>query len=320
MYRRNRMGIMGRLIITALVAICAFLCFDAQLIGAEPPEAKLDLRVGFMGKFLNDVSYADAQAALELWIREFTQSRSLDVHSKPYIFDDIDAMFNALKNKQIDVVGITPMDFIALRDRFPLEPALVALRRGALYGEQLVIVVRRDQNMTAISQLKGKRLMIHAGYMYDAEVLWLSEQLYRKHLPDKERFFSSIRDTKKVSQTVLPVFFKQADAALVSKGAFETMVDLNPQIGKELVTIDVSDKLLYGLFCFNKYLNADVKYMVIHNALNMHSTPAGKQILSLFQIDKVIEYNPRMLDTTLALVASANSHSRKETAQRKAPR
>jgi len=318
MQRRNSM-MLERLIVAVLVAAVTFLCFEPRCIGAESPEAKFDLlRVGFLGKFLNDVSYADAQAALEIWIREFTKSRSLDVRSKPYILDDVDAMFNALKNKQIDVVGITPMDFIALRDRFPLEPALVALRRGALYGEQLEIVVRRDQNITGLSQLRGKRLLIHAGYMYDAEILWLSEQLYRKHLPDKDRFFSSVKEAKKVSQTVLPVFFKQADAALVSKGAFETMVDLNPQIGKELVTLDVSDRLLYGLFCFNKTLSADVKSMVIRNALNMHLTAAGKQILSLFQIDKVIEYNPRMLDTSLTLVSSANRHSGKETAHKRA--
>jgi len=271
------------------------------------------LRVGFSSKFLNDVSFADAQGALELWIREFSRNSTLKMQPKPYIFDDSQSVVRAIKNKEIDFVAITATDYLKIKDKVPLEPALAPIRRGTDEGDSLVLLVRRDQGITDISQLRGKRLVVHEGFMLDASYLWLSVLLKNKHLQDRDRFFGPVKEVKKVSQTVLPVFFKQADVALVAKSSFDTMVDLNPQLGREMIAIATSGKILYGMFCFYKYLNPDIKRLVLQNAMNMHTTATGKQIFTLFQIDRVTSFKPHLLDSTAALLAQSERREGKNT-------
>jgi len=84
------------------------------------------------------------------------------------------------------------------------------------------------------------------------------------------------------------------------------MVALNPQIGKEIMVLLSSDKLMYGMICLNKHLSSAVKMEVISKALKMHTNPTGKQILTLFQIDIITSFNPSLLDTTVTLLNKRN--------------
>jgi ABC-type phosphate/phosphonate transport system substrate-binding protein len=296
------------ILLAAFSLIILLFCRDAECQAENKEFTPEILRVGYSTKFLNDVSIADAQVALELWTRELSRSAmpTLKMQPKPFIYDDLQSIVTALKNREIELIAITAMDYLKIKDKVPLEPALSASRQGSVDGDELVLLVRREQRITDIGQLKGKTLTVHAGYMFDTASFWLSTVLAGKNLPEQERFFGSVREVKKVSQAVLPVFFKQADACLVSKNSFQTMVELNPQIGKEIVVLLTSDKFTYGMLCFNRYLSADVKMQVIKSALNMHTSPTGKQILTLFQIDRITPFKMSLLDTTLALLDKQN--------------
>ena len=291
-----------------LIVACMVLCTKQGKCenNEYSPES---LRVGYATKLLNDVvSEADAMAALELWTREITKTTKLKMLTKPVLFGDLQSMVQAMKNRETDLIALTVMDYMKIRDKVPLEPALVGSKRETTYGDELVLIVRREQGITDIGQLKGKRLVVHANLMLDDAYIWLSNVLTGKHLPDRDRFFASVREVKKASQAVLPVFFRQADVCLVGKSFFNTMVELNPQLGNELTVLSSSDKLLYGMLCFNKNLSSDIKAQIIKGALNMSTTPAGKQILTLFQIDSIEAFKPGMLDTTVALLNKYNQH------------
>ncbi len=296
----------NRFVITALMFIVCLLS-SSGVSRAENSEASQEpITLGFSNKFLNDVNRADAQVALELWIREISKNLGIKAHPKPLVFDNLPEMMAALKNGGIDLIALSTLDYLNIRNTVPLEPALVGDKGKSTGGDEIVIVVRRDQGITDFNQLKGKKLIIHSGILGDSANLWLRSVLAKKNLPEKERFFGLIQEVKKASQSVLPVFFKQADAGLIAKASFDTMVELNPQIGKELMVLLNSEKLLYGLFCFRKDLSADTKKRILENALTMRNTTTGRQILTLFQIETVIRYNPSFLSTTLALMNSQN--------------
>ena len=111
------------------------------------------LRVGYSAKFLNDVSLADAQVAIELWTRQLTNNAALKMQPKPYIYDDLQSMVHALKNREIDFIAITAMDYLKIKDKVPLEPTLVGNKWRATHGDELVLVVRREQQITDIARL-----------------------------------------------------------------------------------------------------------------------------------------------------------------------
>ncbi len=299
----------NRIVIIALMFIICL--FQSGVSYGEYKETSQEpLKIGFSAKFLNDVSRADAQVALELWIRELSKNRKLKVQPKPIVFDNVQEMTNALKNREVDLIALNTLDYLKIRDIVPLEPALVGNRgKNDVGGDEIVVVVRRDKGITNFSQLRGKKIIMHSGILIDTALLWLQSIAAQENLPARERFFGSIQEVKKASQSVLPVFFKQADAGLLAKASFETMIELNPQLGKELMVLVSSEKLLYGLFCFRKDLSADVKTEIIQNALNIKNTPAGRQIFTLFQIDNLTHFNPSFLNTTFALLGD-KSHSK----------
>lgn len=299
-----------------LIVACMVLCADEGKCGSDEytPES---LKAGFSTKLLSGVvSQADAMVALELWTREMTKTSKLTMLTKPILYEDLQSIVQALKNRQIDFIALTVMDYLKIRDKVPLEPALVGLRRGVTYGDELALIVRREEGITDIGQLRGKRLVVHVDQMRDIAYIWLSTVLAGHHLPEPDRLFVSVREVKKASQAVLPVFFKQADVCLIGKNLFNTMVELNPQLGKELTVLVSSDKFLSGMFCFNKHLSADVKAQVMKTAQNMYATPSGKQILTLFQIDTIEAFKPEMIDTTIALLNKYNQHGRGSLAKR----
>jgi ABC-type phosphate/phosphonate transport system substrate-binding protein len=308
--RRNDMCSSRRIIVLVVLSLIILLsCGNSECREQNCEFTPEVIRVGYSTKFFNDVGIADAQIAMELWTRELSKGTmpALRMQPKPFIYDYPETLVRALKNRELELVATTATDYLKIKDKVPLEPALSANRQGSGDGDEMVLLVRRDNQITDLGQLKGKRLAVHAGYMLDSAHLWLSTVLSGKNLPEQERFFGSVLEVKKTSQAVLPVFFRQADACLVSKNSFQTMVELNPQIGKELTVLLSSNKLMYGMLCFHRYLNADIKTQVINSALNMHTTVTGKQILTLFQIDRVTPFKMSLLDTTLSLLDKQNS-------------
>lgn len=115
-------------------------------------------------------------------------------------------------------------------------------------------------------------------------------------------YFGQIVLKNKIPNTVLPVFFRQADACLVTRSSFETMTELNPQLGQQLRILLVSEPYVPVVFCFRDNYQSEVKAQVLKEIENLHLSPAGRQILTIFQIDKLFEQSSSVLDITIALL------------------
>ena len=266
------------------------------------------MKIGYSAKFLNEVNKADAQVALEIWIKELNSYRATyKVSSKAYVYDDLQSMAYALANREIDFVAITSLDYLRVREKIPIEPLVVANRGKEVGGDRMIILVRRDREITNIQQLRDKKLLVHSGIMLDHANLWLDILLANYNLPKKDNFFGAVKNVPKLSSAVLPVFFRQADAALVIRGSFEMMAALNPQLERDLMVITSSDKILYGMFCFRADLPADAKTEMLKSVLNIQSTPTGKQILTLFQVDSLTEFKPSLMTSTIGLLSRHNN-------------
>ena len=59
-----------------------------------------------------------------------------------------------------------------------------------------------------------------------------------------------VREVEKTSPAILAVLFGQADVALVRRQAFETMVELNPQLETDLEVVANSPDYLPTVTCF----------------------------------------------------------------------
>ena len=135
------------------------------------------------------------------------------------------------------------------------------------------MVVPRDSKIEKIAELQGRHLNLYAHYRACLAQVWLDNLLVGERLPPTARFFNQITSTSKLAQVVLPVFFRQCDACLVTRSGFDIMCELNPQISKQLKIITNSPAVVAGVFCFRADVPAAIKGPVHRRPARTASAP-----------------------------------------------
>ena len=158
-----------------------------------------------------------------------------------------------------------------------------------------------------MSQLAGTSLIVETGGSGRTPLVWL-ECLLGQHIDSSMKsFFKEIILVDKSSQAILPVFFQKADVCVTTLSGFQTMVELNPQVGQTLDIIYSSPKLLRGMACFRSGYEEKYKNAVLPILKNLHKDPDGQQILIVMREEKLAPYQHQYLDTSRELFKLNNS-------------
>jgi phosphonate transport system substrate-binding protein len=137
-------------------------------------------------------------------------------------------------------------------------------------------------------------------------LLWFTTLLLKRGLPESDNFFSDIKKVEKISQAVLPVFFMQADACIVRRAGFQTMVEMNPQVNKNLIVLQKSPVFQESLFCVRKDYDDKSKKIILDVVETLHLDPKGSQMLLLFRKNRVLPFKPEYIESVEALVKEYN--------------
>ena len=259
------------------------------------------LILGYSSQLFYGVEVNDAKAATKVWTDTLIRRQGVFKKSDTIIIQDLPSLEKAANAKAVDIIIMLPQEFIEIRNKIPFEPVFSSAISSGVY-EEFILLVRKDRGIEKLSDLRGKKLLVETGQRGTIPTFWLDILLARERLPEGKEFFSSIKELNKISQVVLPVFFRQADACLASRLAFETMSELNPQVGKELKAIATSPGFLTGVICFRRDFYAQYKDHLDDSLRSLHTDPQGKQILTLFRVNQLIPFEPSHLETVDALL------------------
>jgi len=279
------------------VAMLAALGPTSGLAGELEP---LTARFGLSSDIFYDVSPKDAQVALEVWAKKIASGARRRVEASGRVVSDVDALAAVAERHEVDVVAFPTMEYLRLRDRLPVVPALVGSRSDGPQEEH-VLLVRRDAGLAQLEALGGKRLLMQSGAVGVMTQAWLDILLAKHGYPEAGRFFGPIKGVPKASQAVLPVFFRQVDAAVVTRTSYATLLEMNPQIGRELVSIAESPKFLLSVMCLHRMADEALRRLVVESALDLQNSVTGRQVLLLFKITRVIPFEPAHLEGVSAL-------------------
>lgn len=211
-----------------------------------------------------------------------------------------DGLTDVLMSKPYDVIASTGLDFLQLRDRLHLRP-LAILSKTDQPTDTYVLVIRKNKTLKELERLPERVLMVEAGGSGEIACLWLDAVLKARGLPPHQVFFNSQRTSDKPSRILLPVFFGQADACVVSESAFAVMNELNPQIKKQLSILERSDGYVSMLISATDRLEDWARDMVMAETERMHTYPEGRQILTIMQMERFFEFKPDYLEATETL-------------------
>ena len=269
--------------------------------GSTEPFAPI---MGFSSNAYTEVDRNDAKVATkilgDILVRKQQKSNSNNL-GDVLIYETLSELERDINAKKIDVAVMVSNEFLELRGRITLDPIVVSSREKTVY-EELLLLVRKDSGVKELKDLRKRLLLLtrtQYGFIYHR---WLETLLMKEGFHDIQNFFSEIKETRKPSQALMPVFFKQADACVVSRHYFEVNSELNPQIQKELIPISISQGYAGGVIAFRKDYNEEHKKSMKEILTTLHTDSHGKQMLLLFQMNKLVPFKPEYLNSMEALV------------------
>ncbi len=254
--------------------------------------------------FIN-VNINDAKAAIKVWGEALQKQLKMGVRFDLQIFDNADEIIESPIRGNFGLIMLNTIDYLNIKSKMHLYPVLVSTDKNSAYVHFLILV--KGKQFKDLKDLKNKKLGLLRRTYYPVSNMWLEVLLNKNKLSKKEEFFSSIKEFDSESQLIMSVFFGQNDVCMVSKKAFETMKELNPQLGEQLNTLTESPGYLKGLSCYtenSRKFSYSEKF--IDASLNLGSYSAGKQILTLLKTDEAIKFKTEYLESSQALLRDYN--------------
>lgn len=285
---------------------------------AAPPAASGDkpapIRLGFSSQVLVELNETDARAALKIWAQ--TLGEQVDIPVGPVIiYPNLTAISTALHERSVDAISLTVPEYWTLQKKHAFGPFLVGQVHGEL-TEQYLLLVHRDHPARQLADLRGQRINVQQGSHASLSKIWEETLLLENRLGHAENFWSRIIYSNKITGVIIPVFFRQTDACIVTREGFRTMSELNPQVGKQLRILAESPALLTNVFVFSAEVDPRHPAKIIAEGTRIADSATGRQILALFQSDKLVLGQPSDLQSAFTLL---EQHERLLAAEPTAP-
>ncbi len=280
-----------------LLAAGLLLGLAAATATADDSSAPPRFTVGVMASIAADVDARDFEAAMRIWIRELAVSEGY--RGESLVYQELRPLVEDFAQGRLDLAALKSLDYLQVAATLDAEIAFAAVRGGKPTRSYL-LMVRADERPDALAGLKGKRLVIVAGE--EPGLLFVETLLFRARLGAVEQFFGAIERRPKTSQAVLAVFFKQADACLVSDAGLQVMVEQNPQVGRRLVSVATSPELVSGLTIFRRSYDPVHTATVRRASHTIGETARGRQVLMLLKVDGFRAIREDDLDSLRRLV------------------
>ncbi|TVQ96014.1 MAG: hypothetical protein EA399_16640 [Desulfovibrionales bacterium] len=281
-----------------LATACFFLTAGAGL-RAEPDDGVF--RLVFSSSMFTEVNESDVRAAMKVWIMTVAEERGLPVDPEPYLARNIDELTLACGSPRTGGCAVILPEYARLRREIAFSHHALSIAGGE-YTEEYLLLARRDSGLERLDQLQGRRVAVLNNPRMSLALVWLDTLLLEAGHAPAANWFQSVVFNKSASQTALPVFFSQIETCLITRSAFETMVELNPQLQEQLRVIAASPPLVPALFVYTADSSNFFRTSMLEAMEQFRDNPAGLQILHLTQSENIEIRPPAVLEPSLELL------------------
>lgn len=274
-----------------------WLVFGASFLQAsDAPPALFQFRLAISESVIGaEVNESDAKVAMLAW-RDALAKQSgflIDINVTP-----IGRLVREIRDHAVDGFTMTAIEFMQVQNY--AGPSLVYEANGK--GDEYLLLAHEDSGIRTLGDLRHKTINIHDNPKMCLAAMWLDTVISGFSAGSAREFFGRVTSQGKLSRVVLPVYFRQADACLVTKRGFGTMCELNPQLGRKLRVIAGSTNFVTSFMAFHKDLAPERRLKIQTTLASLHKTAAGLQALTLFETGQLAIVDSSILRSTLELV------------------
>jgi phosphonate transport system substrate-binding protein len=275
----------------ALIPLLLFMLLAVTPRAASGTEV-LHTSVAFSKSTFLNVSKDQAQSIAALWTNIVAGKWGSTSNTR--ICSTLAEIETDIRSKKIDLVVLLSAEYLELREKVPLEPLFIPTKGKNLY-DRLVLVVRKDSGSRSLTDLKGKTLLQQTDLSSDRRSLWLDTLLMRQGVRNPARFFSSAQKMTKPSTSIFAVFFRKADACIVTRRSLRVMAELNPQLSRDLLVLEESPPWPTSIIAVRKGLPVQHRETIQEVLGTLEQSTQGKQLLTLFRMDSLVSFRPEYL-------------------------
>jgi len=274
---------------------------EVAVDAADPNVDHPQVRLAFSVRTFSDVNQVDAMASVRAYAESLARERDIPVAPNPRIIKGVDAIIQEMRSRRVDLVSLPVPEFLAIPPDLIGQPLLGSTITGTL-TEEFVLLVHRESKIHTVADLGGRTLIQLTSPRASLAPFWLDALFAEKGLGLPEDVLARITKVAKASHVVLPVFFGQVDACVVTRKVFSLSQELNPQLGTDLRVLETSPPYVTHLTCFHAEIDPLLKAQCVRALEGLSNTVAGPQLMNIFQSDRVVELPPSLLESARELM------------------
>ena len=255
------------------------------------------LRIAISENVAGEVNGNDVRAAIKTWAEAV--ARQTGVRIDPELCTTAQLVLK-IRNRQVDAFTLDVVEYARVAAYVDRE--LVVDESEVPDGEEYVVLVHRSSGIQSLADLRGRSLLSYRNTRMCMARVWLDTLLAAAHLGPAETSLGRLESSPKLSRVVLPVFFRQSDACLVTRRGYDTMCDLNPQLDKQLRILAMSPKMMATFMAFHKDSPPETRQRFLAAVTELHKTVGGSQPLMLIGGTRLVLADISVLHTTLELL------------------
>lgn len=255
----------------------ALLCGVTSMARADDPP----FAIGLYTSVIREVPRKDVELSLRFWIGELVHEHVIE-YQPIKLYDDFKVMSSDLEQGKINFIIAPAMGIV---ENLPVNKLADGFSGYLQSRDDLVLLVRRDANISQPADLRGKRISL-----LDDDMLmdkYIQVLLMRAGLRSDLSQLRSVLRESRCNKQINQLFFGQADAALVYSSAFELATAMNPQIGQRLQVLDTYAFSIRSPYIglFSASLSPAYRERITNAALLMDNSARGKQVLQVYHAD-----------------------------------
>jgi phosphonate transport system substrate-binding protein len=280
--------------------------------GMVPPAGSADtaishnaepVRFAFSSRMFSDVNENDAKASIKAWALALARERHVPMNAEPIILSGIADLKQSLRSRSIDGAAVTTEEYLSLEPELQGTNLFMSFTDGR-FTETYLLLVHADSGISDLRGLRGRSVVCFDNARMSLAPLWLDTILSEQEQDPAAAYFGQRLKASKLAKVVLPVFFHQQDACLVTRRGFETMCELNPQVRAQIRVLITSPELVPTVGFLRRDYDSPLRNALLTALRGVENSAAGTQVLTLFQIDQFQEAPASLLNTARKLVAA----------------